>query len=316
MNQIAFQKAIQEISSRRIHAQAENERRCQEINQKIPQISEINRQLSQTVIRILNGENIEAVKRQNLDAQRYCAQLLANHGYPRDYLDLHYTCEKCQDTGYTNNGQYCTCLEKLISSFAIADMNQNAQIKLCSFEHFSLDYYKGHECYSSMAKILAGCKKYATNFNLNSPSMLFYGDVGIGKTHLSLSIVTEVLKQGYAVIYDSVGNLLSKIENEHFKNSNPEKNTLTFLLNVDLLVLDDLGTEFNSSFALSTIYTIINTRITKGLPTIISTNLGIQEITDSYEERITSRLLAIYEPMEFRGVDVRMIKKQMSERIF
>ncbi|MDE6657506.1 MAG: DNA replication protein DnaC, partial [Oscillospiraceae bacterium] len=148
MNQIAFEKAMREISNRRFKAQMENEKRCDEIAKKIPAIAEINSKLSQTVVRILNGEDIETVKRQNLEAQKQCQQLLANFNYPKDYLDLHYTCEKCNDTGYTNNGKYCTCFEKLVSKFAIEDMNKNAQIKLCSFEQFSLEYYKNQKCYT------------------------------------------------------------------------------------------------------------------------------------------------------------------------
>ena len=311
MNQIAFEKALHEITNRRFKAKLENEKRCQEIDEKIPEIAQINQYLAQTVMRIMRGEDIKLIQHQNIQAQQNCQELLKKNGYKIDYLDLHYTCEKCNDTGYVKNGQYCTCLEKLVSKFAIEEMNQNAQITLCSFEQFSLDYYENHKCYTDMAIILKKCQKYAMNFNANSPSLLFQGNVGTGKTHLSLSIVTEVLKQGYAVIYDSIGNLLSKIENEHFKNSTPEQDTLDLLLHADLLVLDDLGTEFHSSFTSSVIYTIVNTRINKALPTIISTNLDGDEIYDFYEKRLISRLFSIYEVIPFNGIDIRQKKKQL-----
>ncbi|MDE5738247.1 MAG: ATP-binding protein, partial [Oscillospiraceae bacterium] len=223
MNQIAFEKALREIENRRFKAKFENEQRYQEIDKKIPEIAQINQYLAQTVMRIMRGEDIESVERQNIQAQQNCQKLLKKNGYPIDYLDLHYTCQKCNDTGYINNGQYCTCLEKLVAKFAIEEMNQNAQVTLCSFEQFSLTYYRNHQCYADMSVILKKCQKYAMNFNINSPNLLFQGGVGTGKTHLSLSIVTEVLKQGYAVIYDSIGNLLSKIENEHFKNTISEQ---------------------------------------------------------------------------------------------
>lgn len=316
MNQTAFQKARQEISARRISAQVEQEKRCQEIEKKIPEISEINHKLSQSIFSILNGEDIEAVRKRNLEAQQYCSRILVSHGYPGDYLDLHYTCRNCNDTGYAENGQYCSCLTKLVAFHAVEDMHEQSQIRLCTFEEFSLEYYKDHACYADMKKILDACQKYAFNFSQHSPSMLFFGNVGTGKTHLSLSIVSEVLKKGYHVIYDSVGNLLTKIENEHFRNSNPEISTLKLLLNTDLLVLDDLGTEFDSSFALSVIYTIINTRINKNLPTIISTNLDQDEITNIYEKRITSRLFAVYDVKKFNGIDIRQKKKEQNESAF
>ncbi|MDE6087992.1 MAG: ATP-binding protein, partial [Oscillospiraceae bacterium] len=155
---------------------------------------------------------------------------------------------------------------------------------------------------------------YAANFSRDSQSLLFWGKAGTGKTHLSLSIVTEVLKKGNDIIYDSIGNLLSKVESEHFQNNNaPETDTLQLLLNTDLLVLDDLGTEFQSSFSLSTLYTIINTRINKHLPTIISTNLDADEITAIYQTRITSRLFTLYKTIQFVGVDVRKKKEEKNQ---
>lgn len=317
MNQTVFQEALNKINSRRIQAKLENERRYQEIDSKIPEIAEINRQLAQTASKILMGEDIEILKRQNLQAQRYCAQLLINHGYPADYLDIHYTCSKCQDTGYFE-GRYCSCLEKIISSVSIQEMNRNTHLQLRSFDQFSLEYYRGvykentkHEtidCYLKMQKAFNSCRQYAENFTLHSPSLLFYGDVGVGKTHLSLSIVTEVLKKGFEVIYDSIGNLTAQIEQEHFNREKSDVHTLNMLLNTDLLVLDDLGTEFQTSFTNSVIYNIINTRINRNLPTIISTNLDPEKLGDYYEERVMSRLCAVYEVWELAGEDIRMLK--------
>lgn len=324
MNQSVFQEALNKISERRQRARVENERRHQEIDQKIPEIAEVNYQLAQTSLKILMGEDIEILKRQNLQAQRYCSQLLINHGYPADYLDMHYTCEKCQDTGYFE-GRYCSCLEKLISSINTENMNRISQLKLCNFNQFSLEYYKNItvkdennpektiECYSEMEKVLRHCKQYATNFKLNSPSLLLYGNPGLGKTHLSLSIVTEVLNQGYEVIYDSICNLLSKIESEHFQHEKPEISTLDILLETDLLVLDDLGTEFHTSFTESVIYNIINTRINHHLPTIINTNLTHTQLNNLYETRIVSRLFAIYKPLHIVGKDIRMMKKKNNQ---
>ena len=319
MNQNAFQEALNIVSQRRIKAKVENERRYREINKKIPEIAEVNYQLAQTALRILAGEDIEILKRQNLQAQRYCAQLLTNHGYPADYLDIHYTCEKCQDTGFREN-RYCECLEKLISSASIEKMNQETHLQLRTFDQFSLEYYKGIvkknakgeevDCYLKMKKALEFCKQYAANFSTNSSNLLFFGKVGVGKTHLSLSIVTEVLKKGYAVIYDSIGNLLSQIEQEHFSTEKTEISTLQMVISTDLLVLDDLGTEFQTAFTKSMLYNIINTRINKHLPTIISINLSRALLDSKYDERIFSRLYAVYEIWELLGEDIRRMKMQ------
>ncbi|MBE6848307.1 MAG: DNA replication protein DnaC [Ruminococcus sp.] len=326
MNEQILQKALQTVATRRLYAKQENDRRYQEVNARIPQLAEINRQLAQTATKILDtlqsGEQVEqrleSLKRQNLEAQQLSASLLQANGYPTDYLDMHYICECCQDTGYTNGG-YCECLKKLIASLGISRMNEYAQLTLASFDQFSLDYYRGktdeqgQDCYATMYEVLRACRRYAADFSLQSPSLLFYGRTGLGKTHLSLSIASEVLSQGHEVIYDSIINLLQQVEREHFGREHSEMDTLYLLLHVDLLILDDLGTEFDTPFYISTIYNIINTRINRGLPTIINTNLDLVSIRRRYEERIVSRLFAVYECMHFVGSDIRLIKKKNSE---
>jgi DNA replication protein DnaC len=198
-------------------------------------------------------------------------------------------------------------------------MNENAQLRLSTFQQFSLDYYRGkqneqgEECYFTMQRIYQVCRKYAAEFSTESPSLLFYGKTGLGKTHLSLAIAAEVLGNGYEVVYDSIINLLQQVEREHFGRDKSEVDTLYLLLHVDLLILDDLGTEFDSPFYVSTVYNIINTRINRGLPTIINTNLDLLSIRRRYEERIVSRLFAVYECMHFEGADIRLLKKKNSE---
>lgn len=325
MNESVFQKALQTVQARRIRAESENERRYQEINEKIPPIAEINAQLALTSSRIFriaqSGENvtdrIEALRRENLEAQRLSAQLLTEYGYPADYLDMHYTCEKCQDTGYADGG-YCECLRRAIASAGIEHMNRSAQLTLCDFSSFSLHYYRGRktpqgeDCYAQMKKVYNACVKYAAEFSRHSPSLLFYGRSGLGKTHLSLAIAKAAIEQGYEVIYDSVINLLEQVEREHFGRGSADADTMSLLLEADLLILDDLGTELNSPFYVSTTYNLINTRLNRGLPTVVSTNLDYQDIRDRYEERIVSRLFAVYECCHFIGTDVRLLKKKSS----
>ena len=324
MNEQLFQQALMTVQSRRLQAKSENDRRHQEISRKIPQIGEINSQLAQTATRLFSlmqdgkahAEQIEQLRQENVEAQKLCTQLLTANGYPADYLELHYQCEKCSDTGYYQ-GKYCSCLEQEIAKAAIRKMNRSAQIELATFEQFSLDYYQGRstpqgeDCYTVMKRILTRCRNYAAGFTPGAQSLLFYGRTGLGKTHLSLAIAHDVLAKGYDVIYDSVINLLDKVEREHFgKAKDDDADTLSLLLQVDLLILDDLGTEFTSPFYVSAIYNIINTRLNRGLPTIISTNLEISDLKNRYEERIVSRLYAVYEIMRFIGTDVRLLKKK------
>ena len=123
--------------------------------------------------------------------------------------------------------------------------------------------------------------------------------------------MTEVLSQGYQVIYDSVCDLFSRIEQEHFQHDK-SADTLENVLNAELLVLDDLGTEFQTTFTDSVVYNIINTRINRNLPTIITANMSSDAMAEMYSPRIVSRLFAVYRPMQFIGEDIRMMKKKQN----
>ncbi|MDD6269671.1 MAG: ATP-binding protein [Oscillospiraceae bacterium] len=320
-----LEQARSEISTRRNRAVAENDRRFEEINTLIPEIAEINRQLFQTSRNLLqiirSGENTEervnALRCQNQQAQIMVRKLLKSHGYPEDYLDIRYTCPKCSDTG-VSGGTYCSCLTELAAKIAAAELNRNAQVNLCSFESFDISYYKGYktesgaDCCRAMEIIFEFCKEYAANFSKNSPSIMMFGSTGLGKTHLSLSIASVVLEKGFSVLYDSVINFLRKIESEHFGRDTSGNDTLALLLECDLLILDDLGTEFDTPFYQSMIYNIINTRINRSLPTIISTNMDWSGISHKYDERITSRIFATYVNQHFVGYDVRILKAQQN----
>jgi len=323
---IIISRAVAEIQNRRNIAKAENDVHFQEIDRKIPEISEINSQLALTgksIISIIRkGENvsqqIESLKEKNLQAQNMIRMLLKQYGYPEDYLVIKYSCEKCEDTGYVN-GQKCDCLIKLIASMTAKEMNKNSNMSLCSFETFDINLcqainpFDNEKCRNTMTQIFNYCRNYAYNFSPEkSGNILMFGKTGLGKTHLSLSIANEVLNMGYNVLYDSTLNYLNQISKEYFHQKDGYNETLSQLLDADLLILDDLGSEFSSNtFYLSTIYNIINTRINKRLPTIISTNLNHEKMLEKYEERIISRLFAIYDSLEFVGKDVRLIKRKL-----
>jgi DNA replication protein DnaC len=160
-----------------------------------------------------------------------------------------------------------------------------------------------------MTKIYDYCKRYAERFSLLSQSVFMLGDTGLGKTHLSLAIAGKVIEKGYHVLYGSMQDFLRAIEDEHFGRSNHEQDTLRLLLETDLLILDDLGVEFNSEFNVATVYNIINTRLNADRPTIINSNLSVTEIEKKYTKRIVSRLFSNYTCLRFAGNDIRLQKK-------
>lgn len=316
MDSEIYDKAHAILSQRRAKAQAENDMRIREINDKIPEIKEINDALFNTgreLIRIITeakgkdvSGKIEQIRQNNLGAQQLARQLLAANGYPADYLDMRYTCPKCGDTGY-NGSMICSCLNALFAKLTTAKLNEKAKLSLSSFKTFSLGYYQENDRIA-MERILNYAMNYAANFTPSSESILIFGNTGLGKTHISLAIANEVIQKGYSVIYDSIINILRDIEKEHFSHEKSSE-MLDLVTDTDLLILDDLGTEFESKFYNSAIYNIINSRLIKEKPTIINTNMDFSAISGRYGGKVASRITTIYTCLEFKGDDVRLQMK-------
>lgn len=224
--------------------------------------------------------------------------------------DIVYDCNACKDTGYIN-GKICDCIHDAAKKIRLNDLSASLPLDSCRFENFDLNYYKNEELdgvspRKRMTAILKLCREYVINFNpKTSESLLFMGDTGLGKTHLTLAITYELLNQGFDVIYGAAYNLFSDMETEHFSDHTNTKYNAA--IDCDLLVIDDLGGEFVSPYIQSLLYNIINTRDLGGKPTIINTNLSMAEIANRYTPRVASRLIK-YTAKKFIGNDIRQIK--------
>lgn len=258
--------------------------------------------------------NLIKQRGRNLSAQRELKNLLAAHGLPEDYLSTAYTCKKCGDTGAVGT-ELCTCFTELLRKRAFEEANNNSPLRFCTFGDFRLDYYS--DAYDEkfkcsprerMQDIVNYCKAYAENFEPETHSLLLTGETGLGKTHLSLAIAGEVIKKGYKVLYNSAQNIFGELQKEYFGKGENRGQFESLVLECDLLILDDLGAEFSTQFTDAALYNIINTRINKRLPTIISTNILIENMESRYSQRISSRLIGEYVNLRFLGGDIRQLK--------
>lgn len=312
MDSEIYDKAHEIMRQRRFEAERSNDERISRVCAEIPEISEINGLLFRTGSEFLkimrNGgnvaENVEKLRVKNLALQERIKNLLTQNGYPPDYLNMRYNCGKCKDTGYIES-TFCDCMNQVFGQLMAEKFNKNTYLELSKFEDFDLKYYSGSDL-ETMKKILGFAKSYAGNFVPGAKSIVMSGGTGLGKTHLSLAIADRVIRRGIAVIYDSAVNILGSIEEEHF-SYNRSRETLDAVLDTDLLIIDDLGTEQETKFINSMIFNIIDTRINRRKSTIISTNLNISEISKRYGARIASRFSSKdYTYVQFSGKDVRL----------
>ena len=251
-------------------------------------------------------ERIAKIKRETVDMRLAMVELLKNAGYPADYADVHYECTACGDTGFVGT-KMCACFRRALTLRGYESAGVARLIATQSFGTFSLDYYKRDpEAYTRMKHNFEAAQSFAQNFSpKNGPSLLFLGGTGLGKTHLSSAIAKTVIDRGFDVLYDSAMHVFSAFENARFHDGADDTDRY---LTVELLILDDLGTELGGTFTTACLYDIINTRLVRGLPTVMSTNLSAKELTDRYGERIASRLFGEYTPLVFCGEDVRKEK--------
>ncbi len=316
-------KAQRMIDDRHKKAETQYENRRAEIERAAPEVSEVFRQaagVSSELTRLIISkkgnfrEQFERIKKNNTDAHHFIREILSAKGYPADYLEIKYTCPVCGDTGFTEEGLRCGCFTELAAKLSAEELNASANMPDCDFEHFSAGFYpkekndEGVIPFEKMQEIFNYCKNYAENFSLSSRSLLMLGKTGTGKTHLSLSVAKEVIKNGNTCVYGSVINFLRGIEKEHFGRAAADEDTFERLIACDLLILDDLGAENNSPFYESTTYNIINTRINLQKPVIISSNLSPSELGNKYNERIISRIFGVYKILRFYGNDIRQEK--------
>lgn len=320
-SQDVYSRAANALERRREKANLQAQERIEEIGEKLPEINDIQRKLAQIGLNIskvfLYSSNkqadIEKLMQESLELQNRKKAVLTENGYSEDALDVKYTCPACKDTGFIGNRR-CKCHNELLKDIERSDLAKIAPIEDCTFDTFDINYYpqqvmeNGISPRDKAEKIKKSCSRYAAGFTTSSPNVMFMGGTGLGKTHLSLAIANVVINRGYSVVYGTAQNILNDLQKENFGRDDDLRYYEKAVLGCDLLIIDDLGTEFRNNYTVACLYNIINSRLNSKLPTIISTNLTAEELEDKYDQRITSRITGEYNKLILIGNDIRYIK--------
>lgn len=322
-----YDEIMQVYYTHQIENRAEENRRKEEIYEKLPRIKEIDQQIASSSIDAVRArlrgtvDTTSSVKETNRSLIEEKRGLLKENGYSPDYLMPIYTCPLCHDTGRVGN-DYCSCFKQATISMLYKQSTLEQILETENFDHFDINYYPdeadGVHPYTSrenMNNILEKTKQFVKDFDAKGGNLLFYGATGLGKTFLSNCIAKELLDSKHTVLYQTSIHLFEEVCGDVImkKNLNPKNREIyDYLYRCDLLIIDDLGTEINNSFVSSELYDILNTRLRENKSTVISTNLNLQELNDRYSDRISTRIFAEYKVYNFYGSNIRLAKRRQA----
>ena len=324
-------RAREALEDERRENRAEQQRRTDLVYRRIPEIESIDRrmrsQMSDLVRLTLSkpadlSHRLENLQNENLDLQMRKAELLSEQGFPIDYLDEIVSCKTCGDTGMIG-GRLCACMERRYNRELTKELSVLLRSGDESFERFDLSLYpdtpeqeSGVSARSAMKIVFSACKGFADSFPdvpANLRNLLLRGNSGLGKTYLSACIARSVAERGYSVCYDTAAAALEAFEKQKFSRIPEEAEAAALraerMLSCDLMILDDLGTEMATPAAISALYTLINTRLSRSLHTVISTNCSDDELRRRYSPQICSRLFGEFLELPFYGNDIRLMKR-------
>ncbi len=314
-------------NQRQFQNKHEQEQRITEVYERLPQIHQIDDAISTQAVacakRLLEGDlgARERLKKQIADLREEKAILLEVYRYAPDYMDMQYHCKECQDTGYIG-GKKCHCFKKEEIRLLYSQSNIQEILERENFSTFTFSYYDNKEVIPQinmtvadyMKEVYRWCREYVEKFKPNGGNLIFTGSTGVGKTFLTNCIAKALIDRFQSVIYLSANDLVEIFSKNkfHYDTEQEMRETYQYILDCDLLIIDDLGTELNNTFVSSQLFYCINERLLRKKSTIISTNLSMDKLRDTYSDRILSRIASQYSLIPLYGEDIRAKNPQVS----
>lgn len=301
--------------------------RRDEISKRLPAVIDIERQIARICISLSvnilknSGEGSEnylkGLKEKITDLRMRKSELLVQHGYSMDYLEIRYRCPKCKDTGHIDNVQ-CSCYKHKLVQLYYKDCELKDILSVNNFDYFNFNYYSTKKSAGepdsprkNMEKIVSRIQSYIEDFSVSADNYLFFGSSGTGKTFLSHCIAKELLDKGYLIVYRTAEDLIQNLRQIRFSGNTELEN---LLMNCDLLIIDDLGTEQVNEFSRMELFNILNKKLLRNQKMLFSTNYNLEDLFKIYTERITSRLMGDFVQCKFYGEDIRIKKKYLGKQ--
>lgn len=322
-----YNAVMREYGQQQLTNKHEQDRRVAEVYKNVPQIRALDEAISTESAacarRLLDGDTGARAKLRELlaDLREQKVVLLRSAGFPEDYMEMHYRCPDCKDTGYAD-GKRCHCFEQARIRILYAQSNIRDVLERENFNTFSFRYFDDTREVPGlrmtelayMKLVVKRCLAFAENFKKDGGNILFTGSTGVGKTFLTNCIAKELIDRYVSVIYLSSHDLFEIFSKHKFSYGSEEdlEETYRHILECDMLIIDDLGTEMNNTFVSSQLFYCINERLNRGKGTMISTNLSMDMLRDTYSDRVTSRLMSHYTTIPLYGGDIRMKKRVSS----
>jgi len=324
LNNSQYDEILREYQAKQTRHRHLKEERIQEVYSKNSRLQEIDHTISSASLaqarKLLDGDSsalldlrsqISALKQERLT-------ILDSMGYSEAYFEPAYDCPDCKDTGYIDNMQ-CHCFKQKAIDLVYTQSNIRGILKEENFDTFSFKYYSemeinpttGLTSLETAKNAVAECHKFIDTFDTDFSNLFIYGDTGVGKTFLSNCVAKELLDTGHSVIYFTAFQIFDIFEKSTFHKDTDEDILAAHqnIFDCDLLIIDDLGTEMPNSFTISQLFLCLNERILRRKSTIISTNLSLHQVAETYSERTFSRISSNYTMLKLFGDDIRIQKK-------
>lgn len=310
-------------NKRQFRNKRDQDERIREIYEKIPQVEALNDEIAASMAQAgrkkLQGdeEGVKALKQEAEALKNQKLRYLERNGYPADYMQMRYHCPVCRDTGYVD-GKKCRCFRQMEIEILYDQSNIREVLERENFDTLSMAYYdreriderSGRTVYEYMSMVIEECHRFVENFGKEKGSILFTGSTGCGKTFLSNCIARELIRQYYSVVYLTATDMFDVLSESRFSGRDEEeaRDKAAYILDCDLLIIDDLGTELINTFTASQLFYCINERLNRKKGTIISTNLALNRMQDEFTERVTSRIMSQYKVLPLLGEDIRLLR--------